>query len=193
MQFVRRIIKEICILAYRHDLRCQGLSERAISAKATWMGKQMSGVGIREICDRTADKLQYGSDELRLLIDVWTQISSHPIGENDLWFHTYWFKDDRVNSEDRDKAFDTGLDLIQRWIQKQHGFQPGSLVRRATERAAWGMGDARPLLIFTMLGPEDKAEFLDFVYRGVPEVGLLLATFSVLQRFPRDSAKLAVF
>ena len=30
------------------------------------------------------------------------------------------------------------------------------------------MGDARPLLIFTMLGPEDKAEFLDFVYRGVP-------------------------
>ena len=159
MQFVRKIIKELCILVYRHDLRRQGLSERAISAKATWAGRQMSGVGIRDICNRTADRLQYGREELQILIDAWERISSHPVGENDLWFYTYWFKDDRVNGEDRDEAFEVGLDFIQRWIQQQHGFQPGSLVRRAIERAACGMGDAKPLLIFTMLGPEDKAEF----------------------------------
>ena len=131
------------------------------------MGKQMSGIGIREICNRTKDKLQYGGDELQLLIDVWIQISSHPIGENDLWFHTYWFNDDRVNGEDRDKAFAAGLDLIQRWIQNKHDFQLGSLVRRAMERAAWDMGDARPLLVFTMLGPDEKADFLDLVNKDV--------------------------
>ena len=30
------------------------------------------------------------------------------------------------------------------------------------------MGDVKSLLIFAILGPEDKAEFLEFVYRGVP-------------------------
>ena len=84
MQFVGSIIKEICILIYRHDLRRQGLSERAISAKATWAGRQISGVGIHEICIRTADRLQYRREELQILIDAWERISSHPIGENDL-------------------------------------------------------------------------------------------------------------
>ena len=78
MQFIRKIIKELCILVYRHDLRRQGLSERAISAKATGAGRQMSGVGIRDICNRTSDTLQYGHEELRTLIDAWERISSHP-------------------------------------------------------------------------------------------------------------------
>ena len=167
MQFIRRIIKEICILVYRHDLRRQGMSERVISAKASWAGKQMSGVAIRDICSRTADKLQYGRDELQILIGIWERLSSHPVGENDLWFYTHWLKDERVSGEDRDKAFETGLDLIQRWIQRQHNFQVGSLVRRAIERASWGTGDAKPLLIFIMLGPEDKAAFLDHALRGI--------------------------
>ena len=167
MQFIRAITKEICILAYRHDLRRQGLSERVISAKATWAGKQMSGAAIRDICSRTADKLQYARDELQIFIDIWERLSSHPVGENDLWFYTHRLKDERVSGDDRDKAFETGLDLTQRWIQRQHNFQVGSLVRRAIERASWGTGDAKPLLIFIMLGPEDKAAFLDCAARGI--------------------------
>ena len=172
MQFIRTIIKEICILAYCHDLRRQGLSERVISAKATWAGKQMSGVAIRDICSRAADKLQYGRDELQIFIDIWERLSSHPVGENDLWFYTCWLKDERVSSDDRDKAFEIGLALVQRWIQRQHNFQVGSLVRRAIERASRGTGDAKPLLIFIMLGPEDKAAFLDCVLRGIDIVPL---------------------
>ena len=126
----------------------------------------MSGVCIRDICSSTADKLQYSREELQTLIKLWEDLSSHPVGENDLWLYTYWIHDERVTSADRDTAFEAGLDLIENKLQRQHGFQAGSLVRRALERASWGMGDNRPLLIFTMLEPEDKAAFLDSSFRG---------------------------
>ena len=92
---------------------------------------------------------------------------THPVGENDLWFYTHWLKDESISGDDRDQAFEAGQELIQRWIQRKHGFQISSLVRRAIERASGGTGDAKPLLIFTLLGPEDKAAFLDYALRGI--------------------------
>ena len=168
MQFVRSMVKEMCTLVYRLDLRRQGMSERVISAKATWASKQMEGISIRDICGRTADKLQHCQEDLRVSIEIWKSLSSHPVGESDLWFHTYWLKDERISGDDRDKAFEAGQELIQKWIQLKYGFQTSALVRKAIERASWGTGDSKPLLIFTLLGPEDKAAFLDYALTGIP-------------------------
>ena len=49
--FVREIFKNACILLYRDDLRKQGVSERAISAKATWTDRTVAQEGVQRTQD----------------------------------------------------------------------------------------------------------------------------------------------
>ena len=117
---------------------------------ATWADRAIASDGVQEAYDRIAGKLQQRLPDLQ-------ELEAHR-------FATHH----KVQLEDRKQAFRVGLELLHAQIMQFNGFHAANRMQNAIERSAHGMGDALPLLVYTLLEPEAKARLMDYSVLSVP-------------------------
>ena len=162
-KYAQEIYRSACTELVFLDMGEQGESNKARSSKMAWLRKRLADMEPEQVAHAVRPYLRHRRD-LDNVTAAWLPFVSTYVGPNDEYHDARWAS---LSLEAEKLSLSAGFELLKQQLQDSHESGTADLLLHGSFDALTGF-NCQPQLVYRLLQPGQKFDFLQYAMHGSP-------------------------